>query len=396
MDENRKDYERLEQLKKQYEQINMSKEQVEQMKKRIEEAKQEKQQMRKEQHISENQQTQEQPHIPGQQPLQNKQRIPEKQQTQEKQQVPGQQQTQNKQKMSDRKKKPFAVKIGLAAAAAAAAFILIPNVSKDAAYAMSRLPIVGGLVEVVTFRDYQYEDDRHHADVNVPELVPNQTLTPGQTPVTDQASDSGQTAEPNQAAGSESAKDAGTESSGNNTVQENLKKTTEEINAEIREITDQIIAEFEENAKEQWGYQDIMIKHEILTTSENYFTLKLICYQGAGSGAEWDYFYTIDLKTGERLALADLFKEGADYITPISENIKEQMQARMDADENVYYWLNDEIEEWNFKQITDETSFYLNADDNIVISFNEGDVAPMYMGCVEFEIPNEVVEGIRQ
>lgn len=354
MDEIRKDYERLEQLKKQYEQINMSKEQIEQMKKRIEDAKQEKQQLRKEQHISENQQTQNRPHIQEQEPPQIRQRKP------------------------GRKKKPFAVKIGLAAAAAAAAFILIPNVSKDAAYAMSRLPIVGGLVEVVTFRDYQYEDDRHHADVNVPELVPNQTLA------TDQA------------AGSESAKDAGTESSGNSTVQENLKKTTEEINAEIQKITDQIIAEFEENAKEQWGYQDIMIKHEILTTSENYFTLKLICYQGAGSGAEWDYFYTIDLKTGERLALADLFKEGADYITPISESIKEQMQARMDADENVYYWLNDEIEEWNFKQITDETSFYLNADNNIVISFNEGDVAPMYMGCVEFEIPNEVVEGIRR
>lgn len=351
MDENRKDRERLEQLKRQYEQVNMSEGQVEQMKKRIEEAKQEKLQAQQEQ------QTQRKP---------------------------------------NRRKKPLAMKIGLAAAAAAIAFILIPNVSKDAAYAMSRLPIVGGLVEVVTFRDYQYEDDRHHADVNVPELVPNQTLTPGQTLPTDQAADSGQTAEPNQAAGSESAKDAGTESSGNNTVQENLKKTTEEINAEIQEITDRIIAEFEENAKDQEGYQNIMIKHEILATSEDYFTLKLICYQASGSGAEWDYFYTIDLKTGERLALADLFKEGADYITPISENIKEQMQARMDADENVYYWLNDEIEEWNFKQITDETSFYLNAANNIVISFNEGDVAPMYMGCVEFEIPNEVVEGIRR
>ena len=32
------------------------------------------------------------------------------------------------------------------------------------------------------------------------------------------------------------------------------------------------------------------------------------------------------------------------------------MKEQMDADENVYYWLNDEIEEWNFKAITDETS----------------------------------------
>ena len=72
------------------------------------------------------------------------------------------------------------------------------------------------------------------------------------------------------------------------------------------------------------------------------------------------------------------------------------MKEQMDADENVYYWLNDEIEEWNFKAITDETSFYLNEQGNVVIGFNEGDVAPMYMGTVEFEIPAEILDGIRK
>ena len=88
--------------------------------------------------------------------------------------------------------------------------------------------------------------------------------------------------------------------------------------------------------------------------------------------------------------------EGADYKAVISENIKAQMQEQMDADENVYFWLNDEIEELNFQSITDETAFYVNADGEIVISFNEGDVAPMYMGVVTFTIPEEVVESIRK
>jgi len=96
------------------------------------------------------------------------------------------------------------------------------------------------------------------------------------------------------------------------------------------------------------------------------------------------------------LQLKALFQEGADYITPISEDIKRQMQEQMDADENVIYWLHDEIEEWNFKAITDETNFYLNEKANVVIAFNEGDVAPMYMGTVEFEIPAEVLAGIRK
>ncbi len=249
-----------------------------------------------------------------------------------------------------------------AAAAAATALILIPNVSKEAAYAMSNIPVFGKLVEVVTFRDYKYEDDRHSANIEVPEIIPEQTETAD-----------------------------GTE----NETQQNLKKTAEEINAEIEKITNDIIAEFKERAKDKEDYQSVVIDHETIATTDDYFTLKLICYQGSGSGAEWDYFYTIDLKTGKRIALKDLFTENADYMTPISENIKEQMKQQMEKDENIFYWVdNEDIPEWNFETITDETSFYLNQDGNIVICFNEGDVAPMYMGCVEFVIPNEAVQGI--
>ena len=170
----------------------------------------------------------------------------------------------------------------------------------------------------------------------------------------------------------------------------------DEINAEIQRISETFVKEFEENLQYERGYQDVIVKSEVISTTQDYFTLKLICYQGAGSGSEWNYYYTIDLDTGERLQLKDLFKEGADYITLISENIKTQMREQMAADDRKYYWIDDEMEELNFKQITDETAFYINEQGNIVMSFNEGDVAPMYMGVVTFEIPEEVVSGIRK
>lgn len=308
---------RIQELKQAYEKPHMSKEQVEDMKKRIEEA-----------------------------------------------------------KMENRRSQKY-VGRGIAAAAAVviAAFVILPNTSASVAHAMENIPILGKLVEVVTFRDYQYEDERNHADIEIPELVP-------------------QTFQQDEVVSQETGEALTKEEENTEAVQENLKKTTEEINAEIQKITSQIMEEFEGNLQYEWGYQDVIVKSEVINTTEDYFTLKLICYQGAGSGAEWDYFYTIDLNTGERLQLKDLFKEGADYITPISENIKKQMREQMAADDMKYYWLEDEIEEWNFKQITDETSFYLNEAGNIVICFNEGDVAPMYMGCVEFVIPNEVVADI--
>ena len=230
---------------------------------------------------------------------------------------------------------------GIAAAAAAAALVILPNTSASVAYAMSQVPVLSRLVEVVTFRDYHYEDDRNSADIQVPEV----TVAPDT--------------------------DADTQKS--SAVSEQTKKTAEEINTEI-----------------------MTVKSEILATTDQYFTLKLICFQSAGSGAEWNYYYTIDLSTGKRLQLADLFQEGSDYLTTISDNIKQQMKEQMAADENKIYWLDSDMPEWDFTSITDNTSFYLNQNNEVVVCFNEGDVAPMSMGCPEFVIPNEVLAGIRK
>lgn len=273
-------------------------------------------------------------------------------------------------------KKVF-VRIGTAAAVLAAAFLILPNTSANIAYAMEQIPVLGKLVKVVTFRDYSYESERHNADIKVPELVVEDLEQPQNADRTEDA---------DQVAGEDQKNDQ--------EVKENLEKTTAEINAEIQQITNELVEQFETYMVDEQGYQDIMVDSEVLATTDDYFTLKLLCYQGAGSGYQWNYYYTIDLKTGERLQLKDLFQEGADYITPISENIKQQMAEQMAADDMVHYWLDDEMEEWNFKAITDETSFYMNEKGNVVIGFNEGDVAPMYMGAVEFEIPAEVIQDI--
>lgn len=245
------------------------------------------------------------------------------------------------------------------AAGLLAAFLILPNTSGSVAYAMGQIPVLGKLIEVVTFREYNYESQRYMADIKEPKIRVDDVDMGGQGI-------------------------------------EVLEQTVEGINEEIHDITNELVSEFKTNLSDEQGYQDILVNSEVLATTDQFFSLKLLCYQGAGSGYQWNYYYTIDLKTGERLELKDLFKEGADYLTPISENIKEQMQAQMESDEEVRYWLHDEIEDLNFKAITDEMSFYLNENGNLVIAFNEGDVAPMYMGCVEFEIPAEILNEIRK
>ncbi len=265
------------------------------------------------------------------------------------------------------------------AAALLMAFIILPNTSGSVAYAMSKIPVLGKLVEVVTWRDYQYEDEYNIADVDVSELVLVEEENSTENMISKGV-----------------AGEAITEQEAMEVKKENLQKSMDEINAEIQKITDAFIVEFEENLKNEQGYQDIIVESEIINTTEEYFTLKLFCYSGSASGTEWIYYYTIDLNSGERLQLKDIFVDGADYVALISENIKEQMEEQMAADEMIYYWLHDEMEEFNFKQIDPNQSFYLNENGEVVISFQEGDVAPMYMGAVEFVISNEFLEGIRK
>lgn len=251
------------------------------------------------------------------------------------------------------------VKLASTAAAFLAVFIILPNVSSSIAYAMEQVPVIRSIVKAVTFRNYEYEDTRHKAEINVAKLTVEQLTS-------------------------------------DTKLQKKLEHTIDKINAEIKEITNEIQAQFEDSLQEEAGYQDVIVKNEVLNTTEDYFTLKVICYEGSGSGYERDYYYTIDLNTGERLQLSDIFEENSDYIARISDNIKAQMKQQMAADEEKIYWLDSEYDEWNFKTITDETAFYINEANNIVICFDEGEVGPMSMGTVAFEIPSEVIRDIRK
>ena len=293
-------------------------------------------------------------------------------------------------KMDNRRERRKIARTRFAASAAAviAAIIILPNTSPSVAYAMEKVPLLGNLVKLVTWRDYQYGDERHQADVKVEKLE----IAKGNEEAAKAAGNRDENANAEDSRIAESMDTM--ESVGVKNTEEVLKNSMEEINVQIEEITNQLIEEFEAHMQEEMGYQDLVVKSEVVADSEKYFTLKLLCYQGAGSGYAWNYYYTIDMMTGERLQLKDLFEEGTDYITVISEEIKKQMREQMETDENVYYWLEDEIEEWNFETITEDTLFYLNEEEQLVISFNEGDVAPMYMGVVEFVIPKEVVKDI--
>lgn len=241
------------------------------------------------------------------------------------------------------------------AAAVLAIVLILPNTSQTAAAAMQQIPLLGNLFKITTVREYQVDEERNMANVKVPQ-VEVQDSTDGNT-------------------------DADTAAQ--------AKKSADAINFDIEEETNKLIDEFQESMKNEEGYQDIYIDSKVLTDNDRLFSLELILYQGAGSGYEQHKHYTVDKLTGKELTLKDLC--GNDYVDTISEEVKKQMKEQMAADESVKYWLDDpDVPEWNFDKIAEDQDFYVDAEGHVVICFNEYDVAPGSMGCVEFTMPQTV------
>lgn len=242
------------------------------------------------------------------------------------------------------------------AAAAVIMVVVVPNISAKAAYAMEQIPILGNVIKAVTIRQYQYESERFSADIQEVKLE-----------------QSGET--------------------------ENFKtdESLAAINESIEEMTDRLIDRFEEQVELGESYGGIYVEHKVVTDTDTWFTLQVNVTEVAGSGTQYQYYYHIDKTTGEIASLKNLFKEEADYITPISENIKKQMRDRMVADESKVYWVDSEEDVgFQFETIKEDQNFYLNDEGQIVICFDEYEVAPGYMGLVEFVVEEEVVAEIRK
>ncbi len=240
--------------------------------------------------------------------------------------------------------------IGWAAAAAALVLVIVPNTSAEAAYAMEQIPILGDVIRAVTIRNYQYEDENFLADIEEVRL-------------------------------------------------ENVKMegSIQTINESIEEMTDRLIARFEEQVEQGEGHSGIYAGHEVVTDTDTWFTLRIHVTEIEASGFQYQYYYHIDKTTGEIATLKDLFKEGADYITPISENIKEQMREQMQADESKVYWVDSKEEMGHqFEAVKADQNFYVNQNGQIVICFDEYEVAPGDMGLVEFTVDEEAVAAIRK
>ena len=226
----------------------------------------------------------------------------------------------------------FTKKTGLTAAAALFAITVMANVSPATANAMENIPVIG------TKNNYE-------AKIDIPQVS-----------IGDQSS--------------------------------------AEVNKSIEEYANQLIGEYEKEVTGDLagdGHYSVTSTYQVVTDNEKYLSLRINTTVIMASGAEYVKIFTIDKATGQVVTLKDLFRNKADYVKALSDNIKEQMREQMAAaDSNMYFFESGEDAADDFNQITGDESFYFNENGELVIVFDEYTVAPGYMGVVEFTIPKSV------
>ena len=236
-------------------------------------------------------------------------------------------------------------KMGGAAAVFIVVFIVALNISPSVAYAAYQIPVIRDLCRIVSFREYHFEDDIKYIDVKIPKIE--------------------------------------------NTGKSDLEKR---VNLEIQKKIDDCIAENEEVAKDYYNAfietggkpEDftpvgITVDYDIKCINEKYASFVISQYETAFNAYNHEFYYNIDLESGRVLTLKDLY--GNDYKEITAKSIENTISDWTDEQREMLF------EDISFVDLIDEnTDFYINQNDDIVVVFGRYEIANGAAGTLEFTI----------
>ena len=246
---------------------------------------------------------------------------------------------------TEKKSAPSLIWIKRTGATAAASLVLITalaNISPQTAQAMENIPVIGAIAQIVTFRTYEHHTENTEALIEVPQIQGN--------------------------AESPSA------------------------NAEIQAYADQLIATYEQElqASQEAGSYALHSVYDVVFENSRYLCIRIRTTMTIASRTEFVKIFTINKNSGETVSLKALLGNDSAKLEAISENIKDQMRQQMAQDDSLIYFLDSDHPQEDFQELTGEESYYFNSQGQLVIAFDEYQVAPGYMGAVEFTIPEQI------
>lgn len=239
------------------------------------------------------------------------------------------------------------------AIAFACMFTVLVNISPVFADNFSKIPIIGGIVEVITIKNYSLKSENYEAKIDIPKI--------------------------------QGLKDKNLEKRLNSSFMEDGKRLYDEFQQRMEKI------ELSKNK----GHKSLSLSYSVKNNSKDFLSIEMTKNEIEASSYVRKIHYNVDKKRQIVLTLPMLFKDDK-YIKVISDNIKKQMREQMKKDNTKSYFIDQEkdLSAEDFKTINKYQDFYINKDGNLVISFDEYEVAPGYMGAVEFVIPYKVIKDL--
>ena len=240
---------------------------------------------------------------------------------------------------------------GYAAAAAAIGIIFTTalNVNPIFAKEAAKLPVVGELARILTFKSYTTAKDHMEISIEIPTI---------------------------------------------DMISKDTRNAADDINREILSLCTQYADEAERRAKEyqaafletggsleEWADHNIKItlNYEIKRQNGSCLSFLIRGTESWTTAYSETKYYNLDLNTGKHLTLKDLL--GSDYVSLANERIRKQIAERQKAGE-VFF----SEEEGGFTGMSEDSGFYINERNRPVIVFEKYEIAPGASGNVEFEI----------
>lgn len=252
-------------------------------------------------------------------------------------------------------RKKRAPKWVLGATAAAALFTASLNMSPAMAKTLGEVPVLGSVIEVLTFVQYETDKDNYSAAIDVPQIT-------GES--------------------------------------DEIRALNEKYAAEGKALYEQFQQDMKGMEQADGGHLGVDSGYIVATDTEQLLSIGRYVVETVGSSSTVMQYDTIDKQKEIILTLPSLFKDER-YISVISDYLIGKMQEEMLAtNQEKIYWVKgggmpDEELIDAFTSIRPDQNFYITEDHKLVIVFDKYEVAPGYMGVVEFEIPTELIKDLR-
>ncbi|MFL0581913.1 DUF3298 domain-containing protein [Solibacillus silvestris] len=235
-------------------------------------------------------------------------------------------------------------------AAAAILFTVGLNTNPAMAKNLVDVPVIGQVVKVLTFTEYEMIKDEYTADIQVPQI-------------------SGSSAD--------------------------IEALNEKYAQEGKLLYEQFKTDIEEM---EAGNMAVNSGYVIETDTDEILSFGRYVEVIVASSSSVMQYTTIDKQAETVITLPSLFKDDR-YAEIISRYLEDEMRRKMiETKGDEIYWVGGT--EWHdesfgvFEGISPEQNFYITEAGKLVISFDEYEAAPGFMGLVTFEIPTELLQDV--